>query len=414
MANVALVGFGSVGDLHPLLAIGAHLRTRGHQVVVLTNPRLAHWVAQAGLVLEPVGSADEYDAAMRHPRIWHPVDGLGVFWRYLLRGALRPTYAVLERLQRTGRWVAVASPVAMGARIAQEALRLPLISVYTAATMLRSVRHPLTLAAWRVPRLVPEAVLQLAWKALDARKLQPLVLPALEDLRGGLGLPPLARSVFGEWMHSPLAGVALFPGWFAPAAADWPPQVRQAGFALYGADAREGLSPALQEFLDAGSAPVVFAPGTGAFQPEAFHRAAVQACIATGRRGVLTGVVAPDLLATLPASMHATPYAPFPLLLPRVSALVHHGGIGSCAQALRAGIPQLVVPQGYDQFDNAMRIEALGAGASVGAAGLHRLPGALERLLATPAATEAARRLAPRVTAEAALEQVATLVEAHA
>lgn len=413
MANVALAGFGSVGDLHPLLALGRHLQGRGHRVVVLTNPRLAPWVAQAGLALEPVGSEDEYDAAMRHPKLWHPVDGLGVFWRYLLRGALRPTYAALERLQRGGRWVAVASPVAMGARIAQEALQLPLVTVYTAATMLRSVRHPLTLASWRVPALVPEGMLRLAWNALDRHKLQPLVLPALQELRGSLGLAPLDRSVFGEWMHSPTAGVALFPEWFAPAAGDWPAQVRQAGFALYQGDAAEGLSPALTAFLDAGDAPVVFAPGTGAFQPQAFHRAAVQACEHSGRRGVLVGPVEPAFAAGLPPSVCAVPYAPFSLLLPRAAALVHHGGIGTCAQALRAGLPQLLLPRGYDQFDNAMRIERLGAGTTLRASRVEQLPRALHQLLADARFAAAAREVAPQVTDDAALDRVAALVEAQ-
>jgi rhamnosyltransferase subunit B len=52
-------------------------------------------------------------------------------------------------------------------------------------------------------------------------------------------------------------------------------------------------------------------------------------------------------------------------LLPRSAALVHHGGIGTAAQALAAGIPQLVVPFAYDQFDNAERLRHLGCGASV-------------------------------------------------
>jgi rhamnosyltransferase subunit B len=414
MANVALVGLGSAGDLHPLLAVGGHLRARGHRVVVLTNPRLAGWVAQAGLEAEPVGRAEDYDAALRHPKLWHPVDGLGVLWRYLLRAALRPTFAVLERLHRSGRWIALASPAAMGARVAQEALQLPLVTVYTAATMLRSTQHPLTLASWRVPRLLPRAALRLAWRALDQHKLQPLVLPALEELRASQGLPPLAESVFGDWVHSPSAGVALFPSWFAPAASDWPRQVRQSGFVLYEGDTAQGLSPSLAEFLAAGSAPAVFAPGTGAFAPGEFYRAAVQACLHTGRRGVLVGPVDAALADALPASVLAVPYAAFSLLLPSACALVHHGGIGSCAQALRAGIPQLVLPRAYDQFDNAMRVEHLGAGVALAGARPQKMPQALARLLAHAGPTVAAQRLAAQVTPAAALEQVTALVEAHA
>jgi UDP:flavonoid glycosyltransferase YjiC (YdhE family) len=58
-------------------------------------------------------------------------------------------------------------------------------------------------------------------------------------------------------------------------------------------------------------------------------------------------------------------YVPFSWLLPQVAALAYHGGIGTLAQAVHAKVPQLVVPHGYDQFDNAWRIERLGLGRSL-------------------------------------------------
>src|ERR1700748_1110735 len=79
------------------------------------------------------------------------------------------------------------------------------------------------------------------------------------------------------------------------------------------------------------------------------------------------------------------PYVPLRALLPRSAALVHHGGIGTTAEALRAGVPQVIVPLAYDQFDNAARVRALAAGASVagGTAGARprALASALARLL---------------------------------
>nr|MBA3625578.1 glycosyltransferase [Methylibium sp.] len=58
-------------------------------------------------------------------------------------------------------------------------------------------------------------------------------------------------------------------------------------------------------------------------------------------------------------------YAPFDALLPRLATLVHHGGIGTCAEALAAGVPQIVVPFAHDQFDNAARLERLGLGVTL-------------------------------------------------
>jgi UDP:flavonoid glycosyltransferase YjiC (YdhE family) len=69
--------------------------------------------------------------------------------------------------------------------------------------------------------------------------------------------------------------------------------------------------------------------------------------------------------ADLPPHVRTFGYQPFSGLLPRASLLVHHGGIGTLAQTIRAGIPHLVVPNGHDQFDNAWRIERLGLGRSI-------------------------------------------------
>lgn len=67
----------------------------------------------------------------------------------------------------------------------------------------------------------------------------------------------------------------------------------------------------------------------------------------------------------LPNNILYCEYAPFSKLLPVSSALVHHGGIGTCAQALRAGVPQLLTPFGMDQYDNSSRLAELGVGDEV-------------------------------------------------
>ena len=80
MAAIALVTFGSAGDVHPMLAIGRRLRQRGHRVVLLTNPAFAADAARVGLEFRPVGSADDVRQTVAHPKLWHPVDGFGVMW----------------------------------------------------------------------------------------------------------------------------------------------------------------------------------------------------------------------------------------------------------------------------------------------------------------------------------------------
>lgn len=400
--QVYLVTFGSRGDVHPLLGLGQALRARGHAATVLTNPAFAADVAQAGLGFVPVGAESDYRDTLAHPKLWHPVDGLGVMWRYLLRPALRPTVNALRALCSGHAGPAplvLAGPLAMGARLAQEALGLRLVSTYTSPTLLRSLRDPLTIAQWRVPAAVPAWARRAIWRLLDAAKLDPLVKPALEALRRELGLPPLARqAVFDHWLHAPTGGLALFPEWFASAQPDWPVPVHRGDFPLYDEPAGPPLADdgntSLQEFLDAGPAPVVFMPGSAQLGTAAFFQAAVAACTQLGLRGVLLG---PSAAAGMPAAhpmVWSAPYVPFAQLLPRARAIVHHGGIGTCAQALRAGLPQLIWPQAYDQFDNAMRITQLGTGLPLHSQPLQatELARQLGLLLTQPGITAACRR----------------------
>jgi rhamnosyltransferase subunit B len=412
-----LVTVGSAGDVHPFLAIGLALRARGHEVELLTNPVFEPLARSLGLGFTAVGTVRQYEDTLAHPKLWHPVDGLGVMWRGLIKHTLIPVYQRLAATAAAGRCVVLASPVSLGARAAHHRLAVPLVTAYTAATMLRSCSDPMTMAHWQVPRWLPQFARRAAWRALDRHKLEPMARPALAALFAHAGMDAPRASVFGEWMHSPLAGVTLFPDWFAKAPHDWPGQVVQAGFPLFDGDQTGAPDERLLRFLDAGSAPVVFMPGTAARGTGGFFQAARQACAELGLRGVLLGEQAGQATAKPDAKgIFAADYAPFGWLLPRASALVHHGGIGSLAQALRAGLPQLLLPRGFDQFDNALRLRQLGAGdaTAAGAAALRTLPRKLADLLQDAALRERCRQLSPRLDAGAALDQVCDVVERSA
>jgi UDP:flavonoid glycosyltransferase YjiC (YdhE family) len=96
------------------------------------------------------------------------------------------------------------------------------------------------------------------------------------------------------------------------------------------------------------------------WQGKQFFRTSIEACRRINRRGVLLTRHAEQIPQNLPDGIIHVPYAPFSQLLPHVAALVHHGGIGTSAQAMRAGVRQLVTPMAHDQFDNAARLKRLG------------------------------------------------------
>lgn len=402
--------FGSAGDVHPLLALGQALQRRGHEVVLLSLPVFEAQALAAGLRFVSVGRTEDYERTLAHPKLWHAVDGLGVMWRYLLRPVMQPAYEALTRLVHEGVDVIVAPPFVLAARVASERWGTPLLSVYTAATMLRSTRWPLTLAAWRVPPWVPPWAVGGVWRLLDRVKLEPLVRKDLALLRSLAGLPSLQGSVFGDWMHSPDGGLALFPEWFARAD-DWPACIWQAGFMLYENDVAQGVPAHVDAFLQQGDAPLVFMPGTAQRLAAGFFEAAIGACKALGVRGILLGPLAPEMDD---GQVCSASYVPFSLLLRRAKAVVHHGGVGTCAQALMAGVPQVIVPSAYDQFDNAMRLEHLGVGVSLPMVrvNVQSLSDVLRRLLEQPGLEPHCREVSLQMDVLAFHEQACLAVEA--
>ena len=125
------------------------------------------------------------------------------------------------------------------------------------------------------------------------------------------------------------------------------------------------LAPDLSSFISDGEPPIVFTPGTAMKHADRFFQASIQASMELGRRALLITRYPDQLPHRLPDGVAKATYVPFQTVLPRCAALVHHGGIGTAAQALAAGIPQLVRPMAFDQPDNAARLERLGVASSI-------------------------------------------------
>jgi UDP:flavonoid glycosyltransferase YjiC (YdhE family) len=253
--------------------------------------------------------------------------------------------------------VVVASSPALGARLAHDWLGVPLATVHLAPAMFRSAHRPPLLPPLVLPAWWSPGAKRAAYRLADALVLDRLLARPVNAARAELGLPPVRRVLDG-WRHSPQCVLGLFPEWFAPPQPDWPAPTRLAGFPLY--DGAEEVPPGLEEFLGAGPPPVVFTPGTGAKRAGDFLAESAGACRRLGCRGLLLTRRAEQVPAGLPPEVRHFAYVPFSRVLPRAAALVHHGGVGTLAQALAAGVPQLVVPRAHDQHDNAARLVELG------------------------------------------------------
>lgn len=412
-AQVLLATLGSAGDIHPFLALGRALRSRGRRVTLLCPEVFGPLAAQAGLGFVAMGSTAQYEAVTQEPDLWHPRKGFHVVWRHT-RAGLRLLHDHVQSMPPGEPAVLIAHPLALPAADLCRAARpgLPIAAAWLAPLNLRTVEDPLTLGPWAVPRWVPKAVRRWAWRRVDAGLLDPVTLPDINRLRTALGLPPATH--FVEHLQAvPDLSVLLFPPWFGPTQPDWPRPLEEGGFLLYDRPGSTELPPAAQAFLAVGEAPLVFTPGTGHRHAAGYFAAALQAAQALDRRAIFVTGHAEQLPAALPPTVLPLAYASFRALLPRAAALVHHGGIGTTAEALRAGVPQLVVPFAHDQFDNARRVQALGVGDALPATRVNarRLQQRLQRLLEAPATAARCAEVAGRFAAGDPLPRLCEAVE---
>lgn len=413
--RVLIATTGSLGDLHPYLAIGLGLRSRGAGVTIATNNYYRTKVERTGLGFVPMGPhiAPVNSEAMRQAM------DLKKGPEYLLRQILYPglpaAYAeVMDALPQAD--VIVTHPIAYAAQIAAEKTGLPWISAVPSPTVFFSRFDPPVFAPY--PFLAKLRPLGPGLNGLIIRLARATTKPWMAPLsrfRASLGLPRGKDPVF-EGQHSPQRVLALFSRVMAEPQPDWPPRTLITGFSFYDQnDHGQGLDPDLQRFLDAGPPPVVFTLGSAAvMQAGTFYKESLTAARHLGCRAVLL-VGDNSISDPLPPGTAVFPYAPFSKILPRASLVVHPGGIGTTAQALVARRPMLVVPYAFDQPDNAARVERLGVARVIRRKDYEarRLTTEVDRMLSDAAYTAAAVEIGRRIADEDGVGSACDAIENH-
>jgi UDP:flavonoid glycosyltransferase YjiC (YdhE family) len=398
MKRIVFATVGSLGDLHPYIAIAAELRSRGHFPVIATTDRYRMLVQTQGIEYAPLRPAEAQFGGLEAvaARLFDPYRGPGYLVREMVMPYVREQYADIASACR-GADMLVTHPLTMAGPLVCAKDGLPWVSsVLAPASLMSSIDRPLlnsTPWARGLRNLGP-----LPYRALT--KLADLLARRwerpLHALRAELGLPRAAHAALLQGQFSPHLNLALFPRFLAEPQPDWPANTVLTGFARFdGGHADSRATQALETFLAAGEAPIVFALGSSVVMIAGdFWDKAVEAARQLGRRAILlTGT---PLRRPLPAGVKAFDYLPYSEIFPLAAAIVHQGGIGTLAQALAAGRPQLVVPVAFDQPDNARRAVELGIARSIPMRKLtaRNMAGELALLLGEPAyAAKASQRL---------------------
>jgi rhamnosyltransferase subunit B len=412
--NVLLPTLGSSGDVHPFIGLGLALKARGHRATLLTNPYFQPAIEAQGLGFLAVGSLADVDSALADPDLWHARRGFQVVARRVIVPSIETVYRHIEA-HADADTVVAASSISFGARIAQERLGVPTATIHLQPTVIRSLIDSGMFSDLRISAAQPAWFKRALFRLIDWAVIDRILGRPLNEFRATLELPPVGR-VLARWIHSPACVIGFFPDWFAAPQADWPPRTHLVGFPLWDGSGAVAVPNAVQEFLQAGAPPIVFTPGSAAAQAQRFFAESIAAVRRLGARAMLVTNFLEQLPQRLPPGVQAFGYVPFSEVLPHAAALAYHGGIGTLAQGIKAGIPHLAVPSAHDQFDNGWRIEQLGLGRSIPerryrAAGA---AGALAALLDDASMRERCRAFAGRMDADAALRRACELIEALA
>lgn len=410
--RVLMATLGSAGDVYPVIALALALRARGHRVTILTNPHFQSLIEQQGLAFLPVGTIKDVDAAVADPDLWHPRKGFGVVAQRVILPAIAPIYRLIEA-HADADTVVTASGIAFGARVAQEKLGVPTATIHLQPSIIRSLVDHGLVGDFRISASQPMWFKRTFFALVDWTVVDRNLKRPLNEFRATLGLPPVTH-LLGRWIHSPQCVIGFFPEWFAAPQPDWPAHTHLVGFPLWdGGEGSAAVSSEAEEFLGNGEPPVIFTPGSAGSTMHRFFRESVAALRKLGVRAMLVTNYLEQLPCALPSGVKAFGYLPFSAVLPRSALLVYHGGIGTLAQAVKAGIPQLVVPNSHDQFDNGWRIERLGLGTSIPQKRYRGGPvaAAIRALLSNSALQQRAREYAGRIDSAGALSLACDLIE---
>lgn len=418
MARIVITTLGSMGDLNPFLALGLGLQQRGHQVVFAVEDSFRPNLIAAGFKVHHLtGDVDtmmQENSRQMFGKNATPLTSIKVIVHKYIVPTLRAKVEELKTVCREADLL-VAHSQQIAATIVSELTGIKLVTVsLTPAAIPSAYVAP---NPWPVKLSGPvlRFANRLSWR-VGLSVLHSTVDKPINAIRAEYGLLP-RRNFLNDGNLSPLLSVIAASPTFVPPQPDWPQGVRVTGFCFWDTPNNWQESSELTSFLD-GTKPVV-AVSSGSMGPsvknefDQVYLTSIETARKLGARVLIIGAAPASLPESLPQEVMSLPFAPFSKIYPRCAAVIHHGGIGTTAQALKAGVPMLVVPWGADQFFTAAQVEQIGVGHYLSRRSytVSRATRLLETLLHNKAYKEQAAAVATQIRQEEGVNNLCMAIE---
>lgn len=369
--KIVIAVFGSLGDMHPMNAIGLELKKRGHDVAFAAMDSYREKLEMLGFGFRSMRPhLDPNDKELAR-KLMDAKSGSETLLRELILPNLRPMYEDLTKAVEGADMLISTEVVFVGASVAEK----------TGIKWITTNLAPGTFLSAHDPFVPPTAMWLRHFRFLGsvfhgsifwiARKVVESWYGEYRAFRREIGLSEDHDPLFSG--KSKLLNLAMFSKVLGKPQPDWHSPTLQTGFCFYDGNDDMGKMPeGLTEFLENGAAPIVFTLGSAAvMDARDFFEESAKAAQNLGKRAVLLyGIFneEPKIMDngqwTMKnegkAQIAAFPYAPYSSVFPKAACVVHQGGVGTTSQVLRAGVPHLFMPYSHDQPDNAARCERLG------------------------------------------------------
>ncbi|MGA2227003.1 MAG: glycosyltransferase [Syntrophobacteraceae bacterium] len=424
--TVLITTFGSLGDINPYVALASELKERGYSPIIGTSGFYRDMVEKAGIDFRPIRPDVNPEDYGLIERVMHSKNGPEILIREVLLPQLRKSYQDLLQAIN-GADILITHPITFAGSIVAEKTNIPWVSTILAPFSLFSAYDlpvfPLFPFLKNLDRFGPSVGgLVIRFAKLVARNWS----EPIRRLRAEMGLPPGRDPIF-EGQFSPELVLGLFSPLLTKRGTDWPQNARITGFLFNDKEADQLVDKSgadsdtlgkLERFLESGPPPVVFTLGSSAVMAAGdFYKESVEAARMLGIRAVLLVGRHPRNLPAepLPDDIALFEYLPYSQIFPGAAAIVHQGGIGTTAQALRAGKPMLVVPFAFDQPDNAYRVTRLGVAGTIyrHRYSAHRAATELKTLLSNTTCLRRAEQVGEIVRAEKGVAVACDAIEMH-
>ncbi|WP_326594943.1 glycosyltransferase [Streptomyces sp. NBC_01803] len=414
-----MTGLGSRGDVQPTVVLAAELARRGHEVSVALPADLLDFGARLGLTTVSIGvrakdflESEEGRRLLADGQSGKYVKGL---LAYKLKVADGPQ-AVLTEMARDADVMVTGLITEDETACIAEARGIPLVCLHHAPRRQNGAFPSVFVPQHRYPRFVNRLTHTLAYHA-EWRMTGGYV----NRFRAKLGLPPAEDPTPVRLARSGAAELQAYSRHIVPELADWDPHRPLVGFLGLSREQRrllgeDAVDPALAEWLAAGEPPAFFGfgsmpvrdvPGTLAVIEKVSRTLGVRALVGAGWSAFDIGAGGVD-----PARVRVVGGFNHDAVLPRCRFAVHHGGAGTTAASIGAGLPTVVCSVAFDQPFWGRQLERLGVGRTLLFTDLSEraLTRAAAAVLA-PDVRRRARRLAALLRGEDAVGRAADLIE---